>query len=59
MTRPLSKTWSNSTVANWRATTSVASRHRPSVKNNQVWSRLIMVSAKPVIPATWVLTNER
>ena len=59
MTRPLSKTSSKATVASWRATTSVRSRHRPSVKNSHVWSRLIMVSARPIMPAHWVLTKDR
>ena len=59
MTRPLSNTSSNATVASWRATTSVRSRQRPRVKKSQVWSRLIMVSARPIMPAHWVLTKER
>ena len=59
MTRPLSKTSSKATVASCRATTSVRSRQRPSVKKSQVWSRLIIVSARPVMPAHWVLTKER
>ena len=45
--------------ANWRATTSVRSRQRPNVKKSQVWSRLIVVSASPVMAAIWVLMNAR
>ena len=61
MTSPLSGTSSNENEsdASWRATTSVRSRQRPSVKNSHVWSRLIVVSASPVIAAVWVFTKAR